>query len=117
MNIQDLIESIAANHATAKKVGKKHFIEFANELIEAMPKRKSGGGRTASAETVELRENIRQLRGDFTAKQVADKFNVSPVAATQAIKYVMDNGGNIKNAGYGERAGKRGKIPTLYRFS
>ena len=117
-NVQEIIETIAAQHATAKKVGKKHFIEFANELIQSLPApKRRGGTKPASAQTLHLREKMAKLSGTFTVRQSAEQENVEPVLVHNVIKYLQAQGHSISEAGKAARIpGTRGKNPTIWKF-
>lgn len=117
-NVQEIIETIAATHASSKKVGKKHFIEFANELIQHLPApKRRGGTKPASAQTIRLREKIAELSGTFTVRQIAEQESVEPVLVQNVIKYLQAQGHSISEAGKAIRIpGARGKTPTLWKF-
>lgn len=113
-NLQETIEKLAASHASAKKVGKKHYLDFASDLMAAMPKR--GGGKPVSEHTKIVRDHMMALKGEYTARQVADKLGIDPVLVNATIKYMQKTGASVENIGKGERTSAKGKFPTVWKF-
>lgn len=110
--------------AKSNKMGKAKAEAFAALILSYVPQR-TGGGRPTSENTLELRESIRKIAADkaqqkdnepFTANQLAETLDDTPVNILSALRFLCDKEGVVKEAGKLNVAGKRGRKATLWQW-
>lgn len=106
-------DEIIAEFAKTHKIGKAKVETFVYRILDTLPKR--AGGKKASEKTVESRIRIMGMKGSgqrVTAKDLASTLGVTPVEASNLLKYA-----GAQRVGYAERIpGKRGKIPAIFQL-
>lgn len=118
MNIKPETVTQIETFAKSVKVNKAKLLEFCQTLL-ADNKTAGKTGRKASADTLQLRETIRNMRGDlpqqFTVSDVVAKTGAHPVYVNNALSYLRQNGVKLEQCG--KLGGKRGKPQTIWRFA
>lgn len=110
----EAIEKAIVEFAKTHKIGKAKVETFVSAIIDTLPKQASVGSK-AGEKTIKARIRIMEMKGSgkrVTAKDLASTLGVSPVEASNLLKYV-----GAQRVGYAERIpGKRGKIPAIFQL-
>lgn len=103
------------------KVNKAKTEEFVNLILGMMPK----AGRQVSEESLRIRqeikariEELKQFEEGFTAKELAEKLEASPVDTINNLKWLAQNEGIVMESGKLEhQPGQRGRKQLLWRVA
>ena len=127
MELNQIAQEMIATFAKSNKVSKVKVTDLVQQVLGTVEipqvEKKSSGkprGRTASEETVALRENIKAKLLEVkqtTAKELSKEFQVSPVDANNVLKFLEKQGAAVRAGLKDKDAGVRGKREIIWAFA